>query len=72
VAWVVSDQQSVKDLNEAVNRQWAPLAHLERLSRWHGNKAMHSDLVQLRANTEDISASLNEALAWEGGLDDKH
>ena len=66
MAWVVIDQQSVEYLNEAVNRQWENLASLERLARWRADEAMCKDLVQMRADMEDVSAALNEALVWEG------
>ncbi len=65
--WYIVDQDKIKALNDAVNDQWAFIVGLEDLSRWNGQvgEAMRNDLVQLRENTENISAALNEAVLWE-------
>ena len=71
--WYIVEQDKIKALNDAVNDQWAFIIGLEDLARWDGSarshtasEAMRDDLVQLRENTENISAALNEAILWEG------
>lgn len=63
--WILVDQEAIKRLNEAVNQQWALLAHLRELLRWNSNSVLISDLLLLWENTEDISEALCEAIIWE-------
>lgn len=61
--WTIIDQETIEQLNEAVNEQWKLVAYLQSLSRWNGLK---KDIVKLRENIEAISELLCEAIVWVG------
>lgn len=63
--WYISEQDLIEDLNEAVNRQWDLVRHLEAMSRWNKNGALRDDVQRLRDITEAISELLNEAIVYD-------
>lgn len=59
--WIIADQDKVQELSEAINQQWAYLAHLKGCS----GILLESAVEQLWANMEAIEVALYESIQWD-------